>query len=290
MASGSYHPLGGYSPSLQPSLDPNDLANNDRLELDDERDSLRPTSTEQTDYDSYRQNRYSQPPDDIENQHLIKDELQQQPPTQYRLYKRRWFGLVELSLLSFAIGWGYTAPSVVADTAREWYGISFPELNTLSIASSLVFLAPAPFAIWILNKSGPKWSIVLSSVLVVIGSWVIYAGAATHNFNVNIAGTVIHSLAMPFTMCAPTRYSRQWFGDSSRTLATAIPSLAYPLGAGFGALTGPYMVKPVGPLSELLANCTAKHVQLTSHCRLRHSEPDHRHSFHRHRSTGLVPP
>ena len=249
----SYHPLGGYSPSLQPSLDPSDISNNERLDLDgyggDNTPRAGSPEREATDYDSYRQNRYSQPPDDIENQHLIKED--QPAPTQFRLYKRRWFGLVELSLLSFAIGWGYTAPSVVSETAKDWYGITFPELNSLSIASSLVFVVPAPFTIWILNKFGPKWSLVVSSVLVVIGSWVIYAGAATHNFKVNIGGTVIHSLAMTFTLSAPTRYSRQWFGDSGRTLATAIPSLAYPLGAGFGALTGPYMVKPVGPLSEL---------------------------------------
>jgi hypothetical protein len=254
----SYNRLGGYSPSLQPSLDASDIANNDHLDLDGYGNASGPGSPEReaTDYESYRHNHYNQPPDDIENQHLIKEE--QLPLTQFRLYKRRWFGLVELSLLSFAIGWGYTAPSVVAETAKDWYGITFPMLNSLSIASSLVFLVPAPFTIWILNKFGPKWSLVLSSVLVVIGSWVIYAGAATHSFKVNIAGTIIHSLAMPFTLCAPTRYSRQWFGDSGRTLATAIPSLAYPLGAGFGALTGPYMVKPVGPLSELSYDQIAK--------------------------------
>lgn len=41
-------------------------------------------------------------------------------------------------------------------------------------------------------------------------------------------------------MSAPTRYSRQWFGDRSQAFATELQSLAYPLGAGFGALTGPY--------------------------------------------------
>ena len=30
-----------------------------------------------------------------------------------------------------------------------------------------------------------------------------------------------------------------WFSDRSRTIATALQSLASPLGAGFGALTGP---------------------------------------------------
>ena len=256
MASSSYRPLGGYSPSLQPSLDTRDIAESDHLQLHGYGDASRPnTPPEQpTDYDSYRQNRYNQPPDDIENQHLIKDEQQQSAPTEYRLYKRRWFGIAELSLLSLAIGWGYTAPSVVAETAKDWYGVTFPELNTLSIASNLVFLAPAAITIWVLNKAGPKWSLVISCVLVVSGNWVIYAGAATHNFQVNIAGTVLHALAMPFTLCAPTRYSRQWFGDKDRTLATAIPSLAYPLGAGIGALTGPFMVKPIGPLGKLFCN------------------------------------
>ena len=50
-------------------------------------------------------------------------------------------------------------------------------------------------------------------------------------------------------MAAPTRYSRLWFGDRSRTIATGLQSLAYPLGAGIGAFTGPMMVEPAGPLN-----------------------------------------
>lgn len=289
MANSSYHPLGGYSPSLRPSLDPNDIADSETMPLDGNGDTSRPNTPPgetATDYDAYRQNHYHQPPEDIENQHLIKDEQPQ--PTQYRLYKRRWFGLAELSLLSLAIGWGYTAPGVVANTARQWYGISFPELNALSIASNLVFLVPAPFTIWILNKAGPKWSLVISCIFVVTGNWIIYAGAATQNFKVNIAGSVLHSVAMPFTLCAPTRYSRQWFGDSGRTLATAIPSLAYPLGAGIGALSGPFMVKPLGPFGKPYSSwqCTCK--QLTC-SRLRHSKFDHCNHFHSHRSASPLP-
>ncbi|EME81659.1 uncharacterized protein MYCFIDRAFT_78885 [Pseudocercospora fijiensis CIRAD86] len=124
---------------------------------------------------------------------------------------------------SFAVGWGYVAPGVVSSTATKWYGISFQELNNLSIVSSLVFLIPAPFTIWTLNRYGPKMCIIIACVLTVIGNWVIFAGAATKNFPVNIAGNVIHSLASPFIIASPTRYSRQWFGDKGRTLATALP-------------------------------------------------------------------
>ena len=250
----SYHPLGqgGYSPSLRPSIAPEDIADNENLDLEGygapvtkSRSPSPPRGV--TDYNSYR---YSNPPEDIEAEGLIKEKYQYQQPELYRTYKRRWIGLAELTLLSFAIGWGWTAPSVLAETAMVWFKVDFPTLNYLSIASNLVFLVPAPFTIWILNKFGPKTGILIACFFAVIGNWVIYIGTMKHSFSINIAGTIIHTIAMPFALCAPTRYSRQWFDDHGRVLATALPSLAYPMGTGFGALTGPYMVQPIGPLRE----------------------------------------
>jgi predicted MFS family arabinose efflux permease len=136
-------------------------------------------------------------------------------------------------------------------------------LNVLSIASSLIYIIPGVMVIWVLNRWGTKSAILYSSIVLVIGNWIIYAGAATKNFDVNIAGTVIHSLAMPFILSVPTRYSRQWFADNERTLATALPSLAYPLGSGVGALTGPYMVKPLGKFSKHPARSICCSLSLT---------------------------
>jgi fucose permease len=95
-------------------------------------------------------------------------------------------------------------------------------LNNLGIASSLVFLVPAPFVIWILNRYGPKLSIIVAGVLTIIGNWVVYIAARERSFSVNVAGTIIHSLAAPFIMAAPTRYSRLWFSDRSRTLQALV--------------------------------------------------------------------
>lgn len=136
-------------------------------------------------------------------------------------------------------GWGYAAPGVVSTTATEWFGVSYETLNSLGIASSLAFLVPAPFVIWVLNKHGPKASIIVACTLTVLGNWIVYAATRAKSFPGNVVGTIIAAWASPFIQAAPTRYSRQWFGDRSRTIATALQALAYPLGAGFGALTGP---------------------------------------------------
>ena len=239
----SYRPLRPTrddSPPGDPSSETAPFAANDQLDLDGYGQTKSRSSSPQpsSDYNSFR---YSVQHGDIESSGFVSE-------PQYRLYKRRFFGLLELTLLNLAIGWGSMAPSVVSTTAKEWYGITYPELNNLNIASLLVFLVGAPFSVWILNKRGPKVSILIACVLTVIGNWIVYAVTRTHSFPANIAGSIISALASPFVLAAPTRYSRLWFGDRGRTFATAAPSLAYPLGVGIGATSGPDMVKPVGPL------------------------------------------
>lgn len=49
-------------------------------------------------------------------------------------------------------------------------------------------------------------------------------------------GQILIGLAQPFCLCAPTRYSDLWFSDKGRTSATAVASLANPLGAAIGQL------------------------------------------------------
>jgi hypothetical protein len=43
-------------------------------------------------------------------------------------------------------------------------------------------------------------------------------------------GQILTGLAQPFVLAAPTRYSDMWFTERGRTGATALASLANPLG------------------------------------------------------------
>lgn len=237
---------GAYSPPQRPYHQPPDLGDAELQPLScpnrSRSPSLQQTGSLNTSSSRYEPNAYSNGPTGGIEAAPLKGEVQ------LKTYKRRYFGLAELILLNFATGWGYAAPGVVSTTATEWFGVSYSMLNNLSIASSLVFLIPAPFVIWVLNRHGPKKSIIIAAVLTVIGNWIVYGATRAKSFEGNIVGTVIAALAAPFVMAAPTRYSRQWFSDRSRTIATAAQSLAYPLGAGFGALTGPYSESPASLL------------------------------------------
>lgn len=94
------------------------------------------------------------------------------------------------------------------------------------------------FVIWVLNKGGPKPAIVITATLLLIGNWLRYAGTRANGgiFGLAMFGQILIGLAQPFCLCAPTRYSDLWFSDKGRTSATAVASLANPLGAALGQL------------------------------------------------------
>lgn len=52
-------------------------------------------------------------------------------------------------------------------------------------------------------------------------------------------GQILTGLAQPFVLAAPTRYSDLWFSNKGRVAATAIMSLANPLGGAVAQLVGP---------------------------------------------------
>lgn len=49
-------------------------------------------------------------------------------------------------------------------------------------------------------------------------------------------GQILTGFAQPFCLSAPTRYSDLWFSDRGRISATAVATLANPLGAAIGQL------------------------------------------------------
>lgn len=96
---------------------------------------------------------------------------------------------------------------------------------------------------WTLNHGGPKPSIVASASLLLVGNWVRYGGAKAQGgmFGVVMFGQILIGFAQPFVLTAPTRYSDLWFTDKGRTSATAVATLANPLGGALGQLIGPAM-------------------------------------------------
>ncbi|KAK2002346.1 major facilitator superfamily transporter [Colletotrichum falcatum] len=171
---------------------------------------------------------------------------------EYRTYKRRWFGLAQLTLLNVIVSWDWLTFAPVASNAAAYYGVSGSAVNWLSTAFLFSFVIIFPVTIRILHL-GPKPAFMTAAALILIGNWVRYGGShsrAGGNYGVVMFGQILTGLAQPFVLAAPTRYSDLWFTDRGRVAATALTSLANPLGAALGQLIVPFWVTSPGDVSS----------------------------------------
>ncbi|RAH71506.1 putative cell surface receptor/MFS transporter (FLVCR) [Aspergillus aculeatinus CBS 121060] len=156
----------------------------------------------------------------------------------YKVYKRRFWGLIQLVLLNIVVSWDWLTFSSISTTAAEHFKVSESAINWMSTGYLFAFCAASPVVIFTLNKGGPKPAIIITSTLLLAGNWIRYAGTRARGgiFGVAMFGQILIGLAQPFCLSAPTRYSDLWFSDQGRTSATAVATLANPLGAALGQL------------------------------------------------------
>jgi sugar phosphate permease len=65
-------------------------------------------------------------------------------------------------------------------------------------------------------------------------------------------GQILTGFAQAFVLSAPTRYSDLWFSNRGRVAATAVMSLANPLGGAVAQLVGPEIAKKPGDIPLLV--------------------------------------
>ncbi|KAI5467758.1 major facilitator superfamily domain-containing protein [Mariannaea sp. PMI_226] len=174
--------------------------------------------------------------------------------TEYRTYKRRWFGLAQLTLMNIIVSWDWLTFAPVASNAAEYYNVTESTINWISTAFFLAFVAVFPLSILALHR-GPKLAFNIAGVLILLGNWIRYAGA-TKSSGGHIAyamsGEIIIGFAQPFILAAPTRYSDLWFTNRGRVAATALTSLANPFGAALGQLIVPLWVSKPSDVSRMV--------------------------------------
>ncbi|KAJ2977085.1 hypothetical protein NQ176_g4575 [Zarea fungicola] len=175
-------------------------------------------------------------------------------PLQYRTYKRRWFGLVQLVLMNIVVSWTWLSYAPVASQSAKFYGVSNNDINWISIAFFFAFVVATVPAIISLHRS-PRIAILAAAVLMLLGNWIRYVGSknrASGQYSYAMAGTFIVGLAQPFVLGAPTRYSDLWFTTHGRLTATAVTSLANPIGSALGQLISPLWVSNTGDISNMV--------------------------------------
>ncbi|TVY23333.1 Solute carrier family 49 member A3, partial [Lachnellula hyalina] len=169
-------------------------------------------------------------------------EGEEEDVVEYKVYKRRWFGLVQLVLLNIVVSWDWLTFAANSATVSEYYDTTESNINWLSTGFLFAFVVASPLVVFTLHRGGPRPSIVTASVLLLLGNWIRYGATrsgANGNFGGVMFGQILTGLAQPFVLAAPTRYSDLWFTNRGRVAATAVMSLANPFGGALAQLIDP---------------------------------------------------
>ncbi|KAG8686506.1 hypothetical protein FRC09_014086 [Ceratobasidium sp. 395] len=166
------------------------------------------------------------------------------PAESYRLYKRRWTGLVGLCLLNIVAGLNWLWFSSIAINTSNEFGVSLQKVNWLGNSVNLVYLPVSILVPLGCSRWGLRISCAIGSLSLLISAWVRYAGTAKGlspdgKYALLLIGQVFTGFAQPWFQILGPKYSEVWFDLRGRTTATMIIAIANPIGAALSQLIAP---------------------------------------------------
>ncbi|KAH0827810.1 major facilitator superfamily domain-containing protein [Lanmaoa asiatica] len=202
------------------------------------------------------------------------------PQFKYRLYKRRFAGLLGFVILGFVTGmpWAWFGP--ISTEAATQFEISVDQVNWLGNILSCIFIPISLFVPIFCSRFGISRCAQIGALMTLISGWIRYAGTSTSlssqsAYTLLFLGQVIshplHSALFPLIFFIPKTfsaiaqpifqvlgpmYSEKWFDLKGRTTATMIIAIgpSFPFPPPYPSYSLVYTANPVGgAIAQLLS-------------------------------------
>lgn len=139
----------------------------------------------------------------------------------------------------------------VADLARAYFHLtSLTPINWIYISAMFIYVVVSPISIYA-TRIGAKTTIIAGAALLISGSWLRYLGTRTNSFACVLVGSILCGASQPFALNIPTHYTDLWFAQGGRVTATALMSLANPLGQAVASLVVPFMAAEASQIPDM---------------------------------------
>ncbi|KIK67132.1 hypothetical protein GYMLUDRAFT_217102 [Collybiopsis luxurians FD-317 M1] len=187
------------------------------------------------------------------NEDSKQDELQLEPysPTSvrveeihYRLYKRRFLGLLGMVVLNIVGGlcWPYFGP--IANNLVTDFGITLNQASWLGNIVACIYLPTALSIPYLYGRFGLRRCCDIGAVALILSSWIRYAGtvrslSTNSSYALLLLGQCVGSVAQSIYQVLGPKYSENWFDLKGRTTATMIIAISNPVGGAIGQLLSP---------------------------------------------------
>ncbi|THH16733.1 hypothetical protein EW146_g3954 [Bondarzewia mesenterica] len=164
----------------------------------------------------------------------------------YRLYKRRWLGVLALFSLETvaSMSWPWFGP--ISNSVVTEFGFTLDEVNWLGNIIACIYL-PTTFLVPIITRRyGIRRCCEIGAIALIISAWIRYSGTihtlSKHSaYALIILGQFFSAIAQPVFQVLGPKYSEVWFDLKGRTTATMLIAIANPIGGAIGQLISPVL-------------------------------------------------
>jgi predicted MFS family arabinose efflux permease len=151
--------------------------------------------------------------------------------TNYRVYGIRWIQLLIYVLVTFANSiHGMTFVSIESQTSM-FYSITTTQVNILAIVFLFLYIPGTILSIWLSRKCSMRRTMIIGSILN-LGVLIRLLSLIKPNigYAALLVGQLFPAIAAPFFLNSAALFAARWFAPSQRDIATAIGSMANPIG------------------------------------------------------------
>lgn len=191
----------------------------------------------------------------------VMDAQEQSTPV-YKLYRRRWLGLISMVVLNVVAAMNWIWFSAIATSTAGAFDISLSQVNWLGQVVNLIYLPMALSIPSLIKIFGIRNTCFGAAVSLLLASWMRYAGASKAlssegSYAFLIVGQIFAGFAQPVFQVLGPKFSETWFDLKSRTTATMIIAVSNPIGSALGQLIPPFISTPRASLLVLAVTTTA---------------------------------
>ncbi|GJE88914.1 MFS general substrate transporter [Phanerochaete sordida] len=183
-------------------------------------------------------------------------------PAAYRLYRRRFVGVVGIVLLNAVAAMPNPWYGPIANNVSSDFGFTLDQVNWLGNVLNLVFLPSSIVVPFVCKRFNIRITCYIATSILVLSAWIRYAGVARSlnrqsAYALMMVGQVLAGVAQPAFQVIGPLYSERWFDLKSRTTMTMLMSIANPIGSGLAQLISPLSGSPRSSILVLAVICTA---------------------------------
>ncbi|KAK4879447.1 hypothetical protein RN001_007593 [Aquatica leii] len=160
-----------------------------------------------------------------------------------RLYKKRWFILFLYVIVAPTSTMQWTQYTIVADVIRDYYKVSYEAVNWTNLTALLCYVIFAFPSCYAIDKYGIRKTLIITTCATCVATWIKVGSVSPDNFWVIIVGQIVLSIPQACLLNLPPKLAANWFGPDEVSMACSVGLTGIQLGAAFGFLLPPVLIK-----------------------------------------------